>query len=572
MKTIIKLFAAVLTAVPVLVSCYSEPLPEVTPEVILEDQETGTEQDSTVRVITVSFDTKATRTEFSEPGDCTTRPKFVGDEEIMVAQADGSVTPQRCTISVKNGVASFETTLQGDLVAVYPADCARIGGYAMGEDGPVWVDNKATGKTIGGVIVPSEQTGKFKDANICMANIDAGAKDATFFNQTAVFEIDIPEDKDWKATCITVTSLRIINSETGQRYTKQEEEAENDGICYSLICNGLWNYNTEAYDVITYASSSPAPLEKGRVITIGTVIDSDAPILVGKYYVSVLTDDEVCLCDLNFDVQTNISKIDGQYDSGSGYQGGFSPHFLGSIFGSDNVDYVPALKGAIYTNVMAHLHKYVALSSVKWSTEYLGPEGDSTTDVGYFAWGETTGHKWNEEKQKFEPIVNNTGYTFSWANCPFNQGSSSQNLTYLNSNISTICPSLTINGSTGNTLSLEFDAAYQNWGGAWRMMRDLDSKGFEQHYDLLDTDDPYTISSPRGIFRFTPVGYSDGSNLINSSTAVQFWSSSLHKLQKNNGYYMNYNLSKPILSRVEAVSRNRYIGCAIRPVSGTEIL
>ena len=133
------------------------------------------------RTISVSFGTQDhTRTVMSKDG---VTPKFSNGDVIKVS--NGS-TSTECKIDVDgSGNASFTTTLTGKLTAVYPASAADM-----------------DGNRIVGVMVPAKQTGKFADANICMAK--EITKKAVFENQTAVLKFYV--DKS-----IGVLGIRIVN-------------------------------------------------------------------------------------------------------------------------------------------------------------------------------------------------------------------------------------------------------------------------------------------------------------------------------------------------------------------------
>ena len=84
-------------------------------------------------------------------------------------------------------------------------------------------------------------------------------------------------------------------------------------------------------------------------------------------------------------------------------------------------------------------------SGLKWAKCNVGAKTE--TDYGYcFQWGSTTSSTVSE---------------CTWANAPFNGGSSNYNETYFNSVKDTVCP----NG----ILAKEYDAASQIMGGEWRM-------------------------------------------------------------------------------------------------------
>ena len=559
MKTIIKIFAAVLTAVPVLASCYSEPLLEVIPEVIPEDEGNGSEQDSTVRVVSVSFDTKSTRTELG--GDGVT-PHFVVGNEIRVS--DGT-NVDNFSVYENGGkyYINIPSEFTGELTLVYPAKYARI------------VDGELT------FFVPSDQTGNFEDANICMATMDADENSAVFDNKTAIFEIDIPEA--WDARCVTVLSLRSIFDEldedypallpTGQRYTKNDEAAFGEDVCcYSIICNGLWNYETEEYDVIT-DESPMVTYEKGRYITIGTSHDPNAPVIKGKCYVSILTDDEVLLRDLNFDVQNHIYKyenplVQGDYrwDPGAGYMGGFSPLFLTETFGEGSVDEVTAQKGAIYTGVADHLHEYVSGGNLKWATMNVGATSSDTNGL-YFAWGETIGHKWNAVASKFEPLNGESGYSFAWGSGFYSQTLTTQDKAEK-------CPAIYVpnKGKSFNTLSLQYDAAYQNWGGAWRMPRFFDELSLSGQVGFTFSNYVAT-STDRGSIDFSNVGYGSGTSRVVQETTTfysSYWTSTLYTDKV--AYYLNVknDIGTGYTANTMYPYGYRYAGHVIRPVSGQE--
>lgn len=492
MKTIIKIFAAVLTAVPVLASCYSEPLPEIIPEVIPEDEGNGSEQDTTVRVITVSFDTKATRTELS--GDYFSQPVFVGGEVIMVAQEDGGKSAQRCTVNVVNGVASFETTLQDDLVAVYPADCAIFG--EPNEDWESWI--RGGDEVITGVMAPNKQDGTFANANICKAEIAQGQTDAVFINQTAVFVVDVPEG----TTMLIVTSLEPIDSETGQR------GSDDDFATISME----WDDKDEWYYSI-------------NTITIG---DGKAPI-PEHCFVSIMAegDDAVLLRDLNF----NVCLANGQ-----GFMGGFSPKFLTSINKDPKTARVQA--GAIYTGVEDHLHEYISnphsfnegYYTFIWAKKDLNTSGGNTTD--FFMWGELSGHSYKSG---------------SWTNFTDN------NIGFASGNSPNYSTSFSISSyNSGDILRLEDDAAYYNWGGAWRMPK----------FEEMETwsGGASTNAFPMTLSKY---GFVQGNGEPTQGAKYYYWTS-----EKGKAFYYNYNAANFVTVPDNPEDQSCFYGMLIRPMSG----
>ena len=94
------------------------------------------------------------------------------------------------------------------------------------------------------------------------------------------------------------------------------------------------------------------------------------------------------------------------------------------------------------------IYEYVDLglpSGLKWAKCNIGAEKE--TDYGdFFMWGST------------KP---NTADECTWANAPFNNGSSSFDSSYFNSVKDTVCPN--------DVLAKEYDTATQIMGGDWRM-------------------------------------------------------------------------------------------------------
>ena len=154
MKTTFKFIIAAMAASAVFASCQKE-------------LATGNPSESTdgIRVISASF-SAPTKSALGNDGKT---PKFVGGETIKVSNATAS---ENCTISVTGEVATFSTTLTGELTAVYPSTAAKMNGGI--------IDPTA-------VLVSTVQDGTFANANIAMAT--GITTSATFTNKTAVIKI-----------------------------------------------------------------------------------------------------------------------------------------------------------------------------------------------------------------------------------------------------------------------------------------------------------------------------------------------------------------------------------------------
>lgn len=212
-----------LVASLILASCAKEPA--------LEQSGSLTQEEGT-RIIAVSF-APQTKTALGEDGRT---PVFQEGDRIMIS--NGVATKTIAVHIDENGNAYFSTSLSGELTAVYPAAAAEV-----------------KGNVIKGIRVPAEQSGRFADANIAMA--EHIADNAKFVNRTALFIITPPPG----ATTLKVTSLPAVVS--GER------------------TGDVVPVNTEG-----------AGEEANRVTVEG--LDED-----GKFYVSLFPG--VCLSDLAFE-------------------------------------------------------------------------------------------------------------------------------------------------------------------------------------------------------------------------------------------------------------------------------
>ena len=162
-------------------------------------------------------------------------------------------------------------------------------------------------------------------------------------------------------------------------------------------------------------------------------------------------------------------------------------------------------------------YEYVDLglpSGLKWAKCNVGAEKE--TDYGdYFMWGSTTP---------------NTSSECTWANSPFNNGSSNYDETYFNSVKDTVCP----NG----ILAKEYDAASQIMGGDWRMptkaeiqeLIDYTTKERFTNYNGTGVNGwKFTGSNGNSIF-IPAAGYRSGSWFADQGDHGNVWSSSLYIL------------------------------------------
>lgn len=191
-------------------------------------------------------------------------------------------------------------------------------------------------------------------------------------------------------------------------------------------------------------------------------------------------------------------------------------------------------------------YAYVDLGlSVKWATCNVG--ANNPEDYGdYFAWGETT-----------------TKATYDWSTYKYCNGSSSTLTKYCNKS------SYGNNGFTDNKTQLELsdDAAYVNWGGAWRMPSDAEWTELREQCTWTWTtqngvDGRKVTSKTNGNSIFLPaVGYRYDSSLYGEGRYGYYWSSSLYTGYPYYAWYVRLDSG--------SVGRNyylRYDGFSVRPV------
>lgn len=173
-------------------------------------------------------------------------------------------------------------------------------------------------------------------------------------------------------------------------------------------------------------------------------------------------------------------------------------------------------------------HEYVDLglpSGLKWATCNVG--ASTPTEYGdYFMWGSTTP---------------NTNDNCAWANAPFNNGSSSWNISYFYSVKDTVCPD--------GVLALEYDAVRANMGGEWRM------PVIGEYNELINNTNHEWVSNYQGsgidgaVFTsmqdmdksiFIPAsGGRYNSSFYGKNDDTSMWSSSIGSNSKDCAWYLN---------------------------------
>ena len=541
MKTLLRIFSIALVSGVALVSCG-----KITPTGGNEQggdtpgTETGggdepggnTDPDVPTRVLSVSFDTEATRTYLGDNG----YPYFEKNDVILVATTEGEAQTEKCTVYYRNGVAMIETSLPGVLRAVYPAAAADL----------------KNGRIVG-VKVPAVQTGLFKDANICMVDvIPVNATKVTFLNQTALIAIKVPENTDY----IEVTSLceiddvQTINSNPNPDYGYRTSTQKS-----------INNYGDDPYTIIVKNSNQTFGMNS---------TSSTSDYQKQTYYVSVLTDDtkvnNVRLIDLNFDIYSQPSTDGYSYDNnivGEGNKlrkmGGFSPELVWRYMPEKTLPVstsvsVYAEKSSIYILPESSLHQYVKVGDCKWATMNIG--ATSPEDPGdLFFWAGLDGHRYDNSLAGNWTNFSLDTRTFDYYSCP-EDGFMANNAPHYDGTGYD-----KYNDSDSQvTLCLWEDAAFVHWGGAWSMMP-ADSPAFEMLDAGTHENGGYSF---KGVFLpYNCYGFGDQTYSFN---VVRLWSSSVDSNADKAKYFKLYSGFQADYISIE--SEDRYFGHSIRPVSG----
>ena len=197
------------------------------------------------------------------------QPKFVANDKILVSNG---TSKQECTVSVKGGVATISTELEGPLTAVYPSTAAKMNGSNPNQ--------------IDGIKVPTEQDGTFASANICKAEIPADATSATFENQTAIFKLQIPSDSEGYAAKSVKATSGVANIADGSKTITVSDGTSSvigaDGYCYVAVLPG-----ETASHMTVGAGCGCRSLTGDDVIAINKIYTIALPVKDGHEYVEI---------------------------------------------------------------------------------------------------------------------------------------------------------------------------------------------------------------------------------------------------------------------------------------------
>lgn len=289
------------------------------------------------------------------------------------------------------------------------------------------------------------------------------------------------------------------------------------------------------------------------------------------------------------------------------HRGGFSPNFLTAVKGIVEPYALKVNKNTVYTVDPSFLHEYIALTlpvmiwddsaydgdggyvqdgdktiTEKWATMNVGATAE--TEEGsyglYFMWGDVVGQKpsgnaFSFPATKYYPADNfnewsqNSG--FYWANCPYTDGI----FTFENWNTAVFTKytddkESAKGGEPDNKIRLDLkdDAAFANWGGAWRMPDKDEFDNLITSTETEKSDISNGVLTIKGTsLKFPSAGCGEGLDLFVEKSYGMYWSSSLYG---NDNWYAHHLVfyvdtgerPVPMLSYYY-----RYAGGSIRPIS-----
>ena len=508
---------------------------------------------SDIRTVTVSFGSKATRTAYDiNETSGILHPYFTGDgsEYIALVRKDYEVDPdsddetlyhQDIQVKKDGNRAYIEIPdgWDGDFIAIYPASCAYVD--YDGEDNIVYAD----------ILVWNSQTGEFADANICMANFSIDDDIAVFENQTALFIVtEIP----FGTKSLNFKSLCTINPNTGQRALGTAVRISEDDENY--------------YSDINVINESGIPNPCFIAVKVG------------------IRDAYLNLEDVNIDIS---EYVNGDRDPrGWHKQGGFPPKLL--LERLQPANWVVGA-GNVYRCSANSLHEYICPGDTKVACLDIGATEEKPTDCEYFAWGDITGYKSSDLGTGDEQ------HSFTWENCPLNGGNSTATYAAYNTAKNNAIKNNTLRlKNTVNGDPTYYDAAFYNWGGAWRLPTSAEICSSASDWQLTENEGTkdYSFNNSGRYIQFDDgtkyfgnqnlyfylVGYADGTSVkgITSGLNCYYRTSSVPTSSKvfnasacHSVYVFTVPLNgDPSMVTTQIEDGNRRVGLPIRPVSGPE--
>lgn len=208
-----------------------------------------------VKTIPAANPAVATKSHFGSDG---LTPQFSNGDRIILSNGQSREVRE---IKVTGSTASVATALTGTLTAVYPSTAASL-----------------SGNTITGIKVPSNQSGRFADANIAMATIPEDAATATFEPKTAVLKFYVDESIGVKSITVTSRSGEIADGSNtitvdpaGNATLNTVTDDPQHRVCYVIIPEGTrasdltFTTETTTQGSVTRAETSTTTFQAGHI-------------------------------------------------------------------------------------------------------------------------------------------------------------------------------------------------------------------------------------------------------------------------------------------------------------------
>ena len=480
MKASFKFFLAALAATVTLAGCVQE----ITPPNFENDKVNPAAEGS--RVIAVSFgpQTKTTLDGF--------QPKFANKDSILISNGEALDT---CEVKVDGKGATITTNLTGPLTALYPAK---------------FVESDLDFE------IPSVQSGKFSDANLCYAVMEGEDESSLqFVNYSAILKFYVDES-------IGVTSLKITSS--GKSIAKNS---------YTIIVK--------------------APEDK----TLADVTDDPGKRIC---YVALDCGKDLFSNQLAFEIETTTQGTVTRAPTNTGkvrigyMYNAFIPYYIevnGQKWGYCNIGaFLPEEPGDYFAWGEVNGHKADTSKQV-----VEGEPGEYSYIMDAFA-ADFKGFDFTDTERYTGEVDRSKG--FSNKNTPYYLNLDGGFSKYTDSN------SVTLQSSD--------DAATTNWGGGWRMPT---KDEFETLINGTSTDENDFVGGGLKIrgteLLFPAVGFADNMNLtlyaeLDSKLYYSgfYWSSTLYSSSVDCAWHLD------LLSdyRVQLDYGLRQIGGSIRPIYG----
>ena len=231
---------------------------------------------------------------------------------------------------------------------------------------------------------------------------------------------------------------------------------------------------------------------------------------------------------------------------------------------------VSATCSVVVDDVMHSADDYVDLdlpSKTLWATCNIG--ANSPEEYGdYFAWGETVpyGQEDTSNAHNYTTTGSYTKSTFIWSTYKWSSGSDANTLTKYNNSSGY--------GVVDNNLELDLadDAAYVNWGPAWRMPSKED---FDELTNISYTTTEWTTqngvygrkitSNSNGNSVFLPAAGGGSNSFSHAGSRGYYWSRTLDESNPSYAFFLSFNSSG-----ISTSGFNRCVGRSVRPVRLSE--